>query len=338
MGYSTGTQTGMVRTRYVRPLLRYLEKTGVDCAQLYTTEVLALVQNAEQRLPIELWLQLYHQAIAHTGDADLALKVAECTQLNDLGMLGAAAMSSDSLRYCVEMLVRYERLVDEVNSTQLVEAGSNLELHWLADKGPASPIFMQHSLAAWCTMGRLLTGQAEEPVEAHFSFAEPAELENYQRIFGATLYFSQPITKLVLDKALLEVPIIFSNPEAHRVLIAKAETDLKDTSGSPLVRQVRIHIKDGLAAGRVSLEDVATRLQIPARTLQHQLKQHGVAYRDLVDELRQQLAKEYLKDASLSLGEIAFLLGFAEQSPFQNAFRRWTGQSPGKYRKDLLAP
>jgi AraC-like DNA-binding protein len=79
---------------------------------------------------------------------------------------------------------------------------------------------------------------------------------------------------------------------------------------------------------------VARRLAISTRTLERRLNEHGVVYRQLVDDTRRVFAVDYLKDRDQSLIEIAFLLGYSEVSAFHRAFRRWTGSTPAKYREE----
>jgi AraC-like DNA-binding protein len=67
------------------------------------------------------------------------------------------------------------------------------------------------------------------------------------------------------------------------------------------------------------------------------LSEAGLSFSQLLDETREPLARHYLRDASLELADIAFLLGFSEAGSLARAFRRWTGQSPGAYRRSLLA-
>jgi AraC-like DNA-binding protein len=80
---------------------------------------------------------------------------------------------------------------------------------------------------------------------------------------------------------------------------------------------------------------VAKRLAMSERTLQRRLAEAGTSYVDLLSEVRSDLAKDYLKSSRTSLTEIAWLLGFSEQSAFSRAFKRWTGSSPAQYRKAL---
>ena len=73
------------------------------------------------------------------------------------------------------------------------------------------------------------------------------------------------------------------------------------------------------------------------RTLQRRLRESGLSFSQLVDETRQQLVLHYLRDPALELAEIAFLVGFSEAGSLARAFRRWTGTSPGEYRRHLCA-
>ena len=99
-----------------------------------------------------------------------------------------------------------------------------------------------------------------------------------------------------------------------------------------LSEMVRDALTSDLQSGP-TLEGVAARLGRPPRSLQRRLKAEGISYNGILDELRHDLALRYLGQRDLSLAEVAFLLGFAEQSVFQRAFRRWTGTSPAEWRR-----
>jgi AraC-like DNA-binding protein len=87
-----------------------------------------------------------------------------------------------------------------------------------------------------------------------------------------------------------------------------------------------------LPAGRTDQETVASRLYRSTSTLQRQLNAEGTSYREVLESTRKVLAEQYLKEGGMSKAEIAFLVGFADQSNFSRAFKRWTGMSPGEYQ------
>jgi AraC-like DNA-binding protein len=92
-----------------------------------------------------------------------------------------------------------------------------------------------------------------------------------------------------------------------------------------------------LAQGEARLDAVALGLSLSPRTLQRRLAAEGRPFQQLLDATRRQLAAQYLRDVSLSLTEVAFLLGYAEQSSFSHAHRAWHGCSPQAWRSRMAA-
>ena len=99
-----------------------------------------------------------------------------------------------------------------------------------------------------------------------------------------------------------------------------------------IVAQVRSRIRDSLPAGTPTQAEVARVLALSARTLHRRLEEAGTSFTALLDETRRALAEEYLRRTDFSVAEVAYLLGFAEASSFNRAFRRWTGRAPGDAR------
>lgn len=314
---------GQVKTAAALPLLNYLRRTGNAHAS-----AIAPALSASEQISSECWLGLYQQAIALTGDADLPLRVGASVQPSDYSMLGFAAMSCTTLGQAIEVMLRYERLLQDVNATALLLDGDRAELQWLPYRGPISPIFMQLALASWAAVGRQLTGM-QLLFEAHFTFAAPPRDEAYLAAFGCPTKFSQPMSKLVFERALLDQPLVFGDAQTNQILLQKAEEQLLQAEESEIVCRVRQRI----AAGRTSVEAIADDLRISPRTLQQQLTREGSSFRKLLHEAQFQRAKAYLSDPAVSVSEVASLLGYSEQSPFQHAFKNWAGMTPGAYRK-----
>jgi AraC-like DNA-binding protein len=87
-----------------------------------------------------------------------------------------------------------------------------------------------------------------------------------------------------------------------------------------------------------SIDTVAEELHIAPRSLRRRLASEGTSYRALLDEVRQTLAEELLLSADMKLADIADRLGYAEAAPFINAFKRWTGVSPNRFRRQHRGP
>ena len=121
---------------------------------------------------------------------------------------------------------------------------------------------------------------------------------------------------------------------------AAIEVSFKDETGRPqklkaddLLARVQGHIGDGLSEGDSSLEHVARRMAVSARTLRRRLSEAGTTHRELVDGVRRARASVYLQQQKLSIEDVAFLLGFGDTSAFHRAFKRWHGVTPAQFRR-----
>lgn len=319
---------GQVKVAIVLPLLNYLRRHRL-AQQLLVVESFC---DPSQSISSEDWLALYQRAIDATGDPALPLRVGATIQSSDYSMLGFAAMSCVTLEQAIAVMQRYERLLQEVNATGLAIDDEHAALEWLPYLGPVSPIFMQLALASWAAVARQLTGRPQQTFEAHFSYARPANTEIYQQMFGKPARFSQPMTKLVFERAFLHQPLLFGDPQTNQILLAKAEEQLQQAGESGIVVSVRQCLAAG---GKLSVEAVAEDLQMSPRKLQQLLANEGSSFRKLLHEVLFQRAKAYLSDPAISVSEVAALLGYSEQSPFQNAFKNWAGVTPGVWRKSM---
>ncbi len=99
------------------------------------------------------------------------------------------------------------------------------------------------------------------------------------------------------------------------------------------IEPLRREIARMLVKGVGGIDHLAMATGVSVRTLQRRLKDAGVNYSDLQNEVRKTLALNLLENENLALAEIAFALGYSEVSAFNHAFRRWVGQSPGDYRR-----
>ena len=330
--------TGTVRTGYVRALLDYLENHQLDTAAVFTPQLRNQLDDGSlnERISVVLWGELLAKAIAVSADPCLPLHLAEELIPKHWGVFAYAAMTCKNLGEVSAMLVRYERLIDDANDSRLIMQGDNVCLQWIPRLEHLHPALMQVSLASWVAFARRHTGRRDLVADVDFTFATPVDIEPYRQLFGGTVCFGQPITQLIFPANYLQLPITYHDPDALRILVSQVIQQLEHLQRpDELHASIRDIISQQISSGRCSLEQVAAELQVPARTLQYQLEQSGTSFRTLLDNTREQLARHYLNDPNMSLVDVAFLLGFSEQSPFTKAFKRWTGETPGEYRRHL---
>ncbi|MBE3639471.1 helix-turn-helix domain-containing protein [Mangrovicoccus algicola] len=143
--------------------------------------------------------------------------------------------------------------------------------------------------------------------------------------------------ELHYDAATLALPLEEHDPDLLRHLERYGRMLLEESPRAEegLRHRVERAVLSRLSGGAPSLAATAQDLGLSTRTLTRRLQEQGLGYRELVEEVRRRKALLMLADRGLSLAEIAFLLGYAEQSSFSTAFRRWTGRSPGAFRAAL---
>jgi AraC-like DNA-binding protein len=107
-----------------------------------------------------------------------------------------------------------------------------------------------------------------------------------------------------------------------------------DNARPVLLRALQVLVFD-LEHGAASLDDIAKRLALSERTLRRRLRALGTSYNKILQDVRSSMAKEWLRDSDLTMESIAWNLGYTETANFRHAFKRWTGQSPQAFRRQL---
>jgi AraC-like DNA-binding protein len=130
--------------------------------------------------------------------------------------------------------------------------------------------------------------------------------------------------------------LIGANPQLARLNDQVMIEYLGRLDKDNIVDRARTAIIDMIPSGGLADEKVATQLNMSVRSLQRRLKAAGTTFRTLLESVRKDLAATYVRDPDIELVEVAFLLGFSDQSAFSRAFKRWKGCPPSEARKSKL--
>src|SRR5207247_860879 len=137
----------------------------------------------------------------------------------------------------------------------------------------------------------------------------------------------------------LDRPFTTHNAELLKVLGAQLQTEIQARNASADVgEQVKQTLKQSLAGRRPTLQHVAKDLRLSVRTLQRRLTDAGITFQQLVEETRRELAHHHLKQSTVELNEVAYLLGYEDANSFFRAFHLWEGTSPGEWRTQHRTP
>ena len=311
---------------------RLLAATGFDPAVLY---------DPDARIPLGLEELLWQQAVLHTGDPAFGLHAAELLRPGAFDVLDYAVRTAPHLRESLQRLVRYHRLVHDVavfTVSELPGGGARIGHRFAVPGLQPCRHALEFKFASVLVIGAQVTGAPMRALEVNFPHPAPASLDEYRRIFGVVPAFMASAATLTLGADLLARPLA-ADAGLSRIVVEHAERLLQarhtqagqDTES--LVAQVSRHLAEDLCNGPPSLAATARKLHMSERSLQRRLEAEGARFAALVDAVRKDLALRYMADPRLALGEVAYLLGFAEPSPFHRAFKRWTGTTPAAMRR-----
>jgi len=179
---------------------------------------------------------------------------------------------------------------------------------------------------------RAISGRDVVPRAVRFRHPAPADVREHEALFRTLLRFSAPHTEIEFEDRDLDAPLPHANETYFTIFRAQVERALGRLPGkSGTAQDVRAAAQAALSSGQCTLAGTARALGTSERTLQRRLREEGTSFAELVDCLRREMALEYL-DKRLSVGEIAWLLGYSEASAFHHAFKRWTGTTPEQVR------
>ncbi len=318
--------------RLVRPFLSVLQGHPAIPQELLDP---LLARDADDRLPIEILLELLQAAIELTGNEDLGLHAAAEAMLGDLDVLEYAASSCTTGREALEVIIRYIPLVNDAADFTLEERGRKV-FTWLHSRVPLTRAAADFQSAALYRMVTLWLGPDLPPdVEVWFDHEAPPDTSAYRRIYGnSPIRFRAPADAFLFGTEALDMKLKSADPKLHQLLRRHADRLMAELPRiENLADRVRWLVNEQLPGRKLNADRIAEQLHLSRRTLHRRLADEGSNFKKLVDELRRELALSYLERTQHSMGEISFLLGFSDLAAFYRAFRRWTGRTPLDYRK-----
>jgi AraC-like DNA-binding protein len=320
----------------VRGMLAALRSVGLDVDGLCAAAGLSEASLTGRTEPLTLGelVPVWQMATRQFGRGTLGLHVGAAIRQTTL--LEYLAGASPTLRTALGQIARYialhSRNVRWVLSDREPDGLTTFEEQ--STYAPTAVPLQLREFGMAITASRLREWFDRSPREAWFTHAAQGPADEYQRILGCPAYFQRERMGLRFDDEALEAPAREHDPHLFRLLESHAERVLAETPVTTTFRErVRREVVQRLREGEPGMASVAEALATSERSLQRKLQTEGVSFRDVVDEARHKLALLYLGDQSLSMLDVACLLGYSEAAAFTRAFKRWTGSAPSLARR-----
>jgi AraC-like DNA-binding protein len=280
-------------------------------------------------IPSSLFAGVLEEAAQATADDCFGLHFGENYNPRNIGPLVYVVLNSPTIRAGIENFERYLHVYNEAAKWFFTSEGNRGYIRYLlTDLGINS---LRHSNEHGMTIAfntlRMMVGSEWAPMEVQFAHEAPEQTSEHLRIFHAPVSFGCKTNAIVIDRQFVEREVPAADQRLYQILKRYLDQVLSEMPREDsLLASVRRATAETMRDGDLKLARVAKQMAMSARTLQRQLKERGVDFKQLTDATR-------LKDRKNTLTEVAFLLGYSELSAFNRAFKRWTGSTPLDYRR-----
>lgn len=332
---------GSVSAGLAASLVDYATAQGADradvlaCANLAETRLIDI----DGRVELDRYLALIEAAKLANNDQALVLRWAEAVGMADVSIVGLIMEASATMGDAFFQLQRYGRLAMEINAPanasryKLVECEGELLLVECAMPWGIVPALTESAFVRLvCGPRRFLDQPHVRAI--HLAYDPPVYRSEYERIFRCPVHFNSSRNAMVLHPETPSWRVAQYPRYAFGILAAKADTLLGELDSLKTMRgQVEAALLPILHEGEVSADRIAAQVEMSRQTLFRRLQREGTSFREILKNLRQRLAIDYLRGRKVSVNETAYLVGFSEPAAFSRAFKRWTGRSPQAFRQ-----
>lgn len=318
-------------------MLRTASARGADVADVLVDAGVKqeALDDPDARLPAPTVMHIWNALRERTGDPALQLLAPAAVPWGDYRIIDYLVAASATVGDGVRRFAQFFGLIADSLVLSITEGPDDRAVQLATvDGGPVPPVYVDYVFAALVTRIRMRIRPTLEVRRVELRLPEPKVSATYREVFRAPISFGARADRLSFSLAEWGAPTVSGDAaladllEAHARILS--ERTPRATAG--FEEEVRRAIASTLTKG-ASVQQVARALNLSVRSLQRRLDECETTFRDLAEDVRGRLAEGYLANPGVSISEVAVLLGFSEQSAFNRAFRRWTGESPGRWRR-----
>jgi AraC-like DNA-binding protein len=311
----------------------FLERHGLSEPDVNTDQI---------RVSAAAQARFLESAAEALNDPALGLHLAEGVSPREMGLLFYVASAGKDLGEALALLARYCRIVNEAIRIQLKRRDSDLvvEGEFVGVARFRATQNAEFGVAVIVRMLREITGRNIHPTSITLAHVRNSHSRELERFCGCPIEFGGSSGQVVFSPQSLAAPLLTEDVHLLDALrpICDEAAKQRETAPGSLRAAVENEAQTLLPHGKAQRHNVAKRLAMSTRTLARKLASEGTTFEDVVDELRRSLALQYIKTPSISLSQMAWLLGYEGSTSFNHAFRRWTGAPPSAARVERLLP
>jgi len=316
---------------------------AVECSGVNGEEVLRRAGFDRRRLDErDDWIdasefdRLVETAVETTADPAFGLHWGERATLMKYDVVAPLVAAARSLRTATRDVLRFQRLFRDHAELSFEESGpvASVSLVLSAESVTVRRARTEAAMVGFVRMLEYFGGRDGAPNRASFAYPAPPYAHEYVRVFGERVSFGGPSSLMEFSAALLDRPQVSWNTQLYEALEGQALRSLeKLTRGRRHSDRVRDHLARAFPV-QPKMSETARALGVSERGLRRALLAEKTTYQRLAAETYSAIARRLLSDGAKSLKDVAYEMGFSEPTAFHRAFKRWSGESPGEFRRN----
>lgn len=310
-----------------------LRDHGIDPARALASVGLAptALDRSDNTVSFPQAVQLMNVAMRESGCRHLGLTVGACWRLEHMGKIGGVMSRSPTVGSALQTYVVHQRQDTQGVAAWLSEYTATAEFGFATFHPNVEQVSVVYDLvlAALVSIMDELCARQWSPIEVHLPHARPGDDHPFRRAFRCKVTFDSDRAAVRFPRNILGWPVRAaqtSNPPSEAAVVGRHGDDLLPH----LYRTLRVAILNG----EPEVTALASELGVPVRTLNRRLNAHAMTFRQVLSDIRFEIARSMLRDSRISIGDIATILRYSDRTAFIRAFRRWAGTSPGQWRVD----
>lgn len=291
---------------------------------------------AGERISSTNMSRLWQAAIAATGDPMVGLHTGLNARPGHFYAFGYSWLASETLLDAMQRLCRYDKVIATyVSSSSITRRGDN----YVVTESYPDPALapgkekIDFGLGAFVAMCDAAIREPVPVLRWEISADDKSQCKDYEELLRAPVSMGHAACSAYFARDVVEAPLYGRVDEVAAATDRIVENYLETLDQTKVTSKVRELLVDLLPSGNAHQHRIAQRLHKSTSSLQRQLQTEGTSYREVLEKTRSSLAREYLQDDKYSHAQIAYLLGFSDQSNFSRAFKRWNGMGPKQFQE-----
>lgn len=336
---ATKSPVGSVNISLIQNIPELIHELGFDATAIFKELQLDIKEfkNPYNTLSFDDLGRLLAYCAVNCQSPNFGLLVGQRIALESMAMLGVLVRNAPTVIAAMQIGEKHMQLNDRGAVASLIPFdASRVAMTFTLINGAtvASNHIIDAATVLHYKLLQVLCGPQWKPDIIRFAHKRPENIEPFRTYFGTNIEFDAEFSSIVFDGQWLNKPVVGANAEIFAFAVKTVEEN-SDTYLCSFSDQIRRVLHPLVLSGPISTEHIALLFDMNERTLRRRLKIEGVSLRELINEVCCELSCQLLRDTSLSVLNIANILGYSDGQVFARAFRLWMKMSPSAWRNSM---